>query len=102
MKVHVCPSIYVGDSSPSDQGETYASLRSVFRGLYFAALFFLSVSTNRGHTGGGEHWCFWAFFFTSLLHHLLLRCLPHFFHRERGSAAPSVVDNEVEFVEGNL
>ena len=41
--------IYFG-GSPTDQGETCPSLCSVFRGLHFAAYFFVSILTKQGHT----------------------------------------------------
>ena len=72
---HVCVlTIYFGDS-PSDQGETRASLLSVFRGLHFAAYFSCPSKPTGVTQEGGEHWAF--FFFFSLMSHLRGACL-HF------------------------
>ena len=82
--------VYFGDS-PSDQGETFASLCSVC---------ILSVRLNhpRSHRRGRTLGLFCFSFFVFLL------CPPpppavfaYILCREKGSAVPSLVDNDVEF-----
>ena len=96
--VCVCSAIYfdLGDS-PSDQGETCTSLCNVFRGLHFAVCFSLSVSTNRGHTGGGRTntGAFSSYLFDAPLPIGVPASI--FFLSQEGFSRPSLVDSDVEF-----
>ena len=96
MCVCVCvffPAILV--TAPSDQGETCASLCSVFRGLHFPAYFSVSLNQPGSHRRRANTGAFSFLLF--LMPHLLLRCLPPFFYREKGPAVPSLGYNDVEF-----
>ena len=85
--------IYLGDSSPSYQGETCTSLCSLYRGLQFAVYFFCGSKptgvTQEGVANTGAFFFLFSFFnappppavFASI------------FYREKGPAVPSLVDS---------
>ena len=58
--------------------------------------FSFSLDQPGSHIRGGGR-TLGLFFLFSILLHLVLRCLPPFFYRERGSAVASLVDTDVEF-----
>ena len=83
--------IYFGDS-PSDQDETCTTLCCVSRGLVYTYLlfsvFFCPARTHGRHTGRVKHRGFFHLFLCIFCPTVLLRYLPLFFYREKGSAVP--------------
>ena len=79
------PSILV--DSPSDQGETCTSLCSVFRGLHFAAYFYVLLNQPGSHRRGRTLGLFSSFYFFFDAPPLPA-VLAFIFYREKGSAVP--------------
>ncbi len=80
----VCVCFFFGSSngdSPSDQGETCTTLRSVSRGLHLFSAFFRPTRTKPGHTEGYNRGFFLLFYFFFAPPSSCGACL-HFLSRE--------------------